>query len=309
MIISVFWSVKVLYYIKDIAMRLAVLSGFIVLCLFPSFVFASVGQLTQVSGLVNVYSQQSRAWVNGHSGLMVSAGDRLKTSNNGAAILSYDDGSELRINRSSSLQFLASGYRLRYGNTWVRFVKQGKHFRTITPNAVVSVRGTIYTVEVKRDFASVVADWKKTVARAPFVSDAPKAHVASSSLLLSLLRGSGTVSTVNVHRGKVAVSSVDTSGTDAVGAETMLTKGMGLYVSSNGVSVPENYAKSVEKVWSTDFEKQLKVPSTYLQQGQTTPGKFFAPDMNRGERLRFLGESPVVEPAMVEPAVLEPIAK
>ena len=269
MIITVFWQVllsfsdleffvsfvTVVYNSKDIAMRLAALLGFCVLCLLPSSAYASIGHLSQVSGLVKVYSHQSRAWLNGRSGQPVSPGDRVRTSENGAAILSYNDGSELRINRSTSLQFVAAGYRLRCGNTWVRFVKQGNNFRTITPNAVVSVRGTIYTVEVKRNLASIMADWKKTVSGASFVPGAPKAHVASSSLLLSILAGSGTVSTVNVHRGKVAVLPVVSTGAVSTESETVLTKGMGLYVSSKGISSPANFDESVTKVWSSDFDE------------------------------------------------------
>lgn len=281
--------------IKDILMRLVAITGFFLLCLLPAFVCASTGHLTQVSGLVSVYSSQSGEWVNGSSGLAISPGDRVKTSENGAAILSYSDGSELRINKSSSIQILAAGYRLRYGNTWVRFVKQGNHFRTITPNAVVSVRGTIYTVEVKRDFASIVSDWKATVGKAPFIADAPKAHVASSSLLLSLLSGAGTVSSVNVYRGTVAVSSVSDNGTESVGKETLVTKGLGLYVSGNGISVPENYDISTEKIWGSDFNEQLKIPAGSSRKVRTIPVKHDVNPKGSGKTFKLLGVSPLTE--------------
>ena len=273
-------------------MRLLIFSFSLAFFLCSGLAHAAIGHLSQVSGLVKVYQAKEHTWVNGRSGISISPGDRVRTTNSGAAILSYEDGSELKINNSSSVQFLSSGYRLRYGNTWVRFVKQGNKFRTITPNAVVSVRGTIYTVEVKRNVSSVIADFQKNVSNVPFVQDTPKAHIASSSLLLSLLNGAGTVSTINVQRGKVAVSTLSDFQNNNRDKETLLTKDLGLFVSSKGVSIPKKSNKNLTKIWGQDFTNRLKVPvETNNSDLAPLPDRFFTPDSKDQKGFKLLGET------------------
>ena len=170
----------------------------------PLALAASV-RLVEVSGLIEVLRPGAKAWQPCSSGSSINPGDRLRCNDSGAASLLYADGTQLKIKGKTLIQLLESGYRLKHGYTWVRVVRQGTKFRTLTPNAVVSVRGTIYSVSAHRQASAVSQDFINAARSSQFTAAIPKAHLASGSLLLAMLGQMGCTSKVKVFRGKVAV--------------------------------------------------------------------------------------------------------
>ena len=170
-----------------------------------SLILAASVRLVEVSGLIEVLRPKASVWQPCSSGSSINPGDRLRCNASGAASLLYADGTQLKLKGKTFIQLLESGYRLKHGHTWVRVIRQGTKFRTITPNAVVSVRGTIYSVSSHRQSKAVSQDFINAARSSQFTAAIPRAHLASGSLLLAMLGQVGQTSTVKVFRGKVAV--------------------------------------------------------------------------------------------------------
>ena len=107
--------------------------------------------LVQHKGEVEVLDLATNSWraIRGQENL--NFGDRIRTGANGDASLEYaHEQVALRIKADSTLQVLdKQTLRVFAGNTWVSVKKKGTVFRTETPNAIASVRGTKYSVDVK----------------------------------------------------------------------------------------------------------------------------------------------------------------
>jgi hypothetical protein len=97
-----------------------------------------------------VYDLATSSWraVTGQENL--TFGDRIRTGAGGLASLEYtNEQVALRIKAGSTCQVLdRQTLRVFAGNAWVRVRRKGTAFRTETPNAIASVRGTKYSVEV-----------------------------------------------------------------------------------------------------------------------------------------------------------------
>jgi hypothetical protein len=107
--------------------------------------------LVQHSGEVEVYDAATGNWraIMGMENL--NHGERVRTGPTGVASLEYKNPSvALRIKPNTVLQVLnAQTLRMFAGNAWVSVKRKGTIFRTETPNAIASVRGTKYSVEVQ----------------------------------------------------------------------------------------------------------------------------------------------------------------
>lgn len=107
--------------------------------------------LVQHQGDVEVLDLATNQWraIRGQENL--NFGDRLRTGATGEASLEYRNPPvALRIKPESTLQVVdRQTLRVFAGNTWVSVKKKGTVFRTETPNAIASVRGTKYSVEVR----------------------------------------------------------------------------------------------------------------------------------------------------------------
>lgn len=107
--------------------------------------------LVQHQGDVEVLDLATNQWRAIHGQENLNFGDRVRTGNSGVASLEYrKEQVALRIKPQSTLQVLdKQTLRVYAGNTWVSVKKKGTIFRTETPNAIASVRGTKYSVDVK----------------------------------------------------------------------------------------------------------------------------------------------------------------
>jgi hypothetical protein len=84
----------------------------------------------------------------------LSTGDRIKTDTATRALLFYRDCGRLKVLPDTEIQIISSGIRIKKGSTWIKIFKEGTNFAAHTPNAVASVRGTVYTVEYSEDALS-----------------------------------------------------------------------------------------------------------------------------------------------------------
>jgi len=131
---------------------------------------AAVGKLQVDIGVVLIKGQgQSDEWTLVDDSVNLSIGDRISTKKAARAWVTLHKRGRLTLQASTDVQILDQGLRLRQGATWIKIVKRGDKFRVETPNAVASVRGTVYTVAVSENLppATHVNVFEGTVAVAP----------------------------------------------------------------------------------------------------------------------------------------------
>ena len=87
------------------------------------------------------------------------AGDLLETLIDSKAILTYSDGTNMRIKERTLIEVQPMSIRVFKGKTWYKFTKRGTEFRIETPSLVAGIRGTEFEVAVssrKKTSVSVV---------------------------------------------------------------------------------------------------------------------------------------------------------
>lgn len=235
-------------------MRHVVLLATVITLAMAGTVLAAPVQLVEVSGVLQLQRTGTGSWDACSSGVAVSPGDCLRTAEGGAACLVYADGTRLKIKGSTEIQLLASGYRLRYGATWVRVVKQGSRFVTMTPNAVVSVRGTVYSVTADRGAARLGQGLTDAMRSGSFLRSLPRAHVAGGSVLLGLLDRATCVSSVRVYRGVVGVAPLSPAGGEG-DAEMLVTAGHAMDVTGAATSASRLLDVDDYKEWGIGFRR------------------------------------------------------
>jgi len=127
----------------------------------PSPTLASHCTLSILSGNAEVQKPESGSWKNGSDGMTLVAGTRIKTSADSHALLTFFEGSTLKLepNTDIEIQKLESNEQQSttiivkqwLGKTWSRVVKMadpGSQYEIETPSAVAAVRGTLFTTEV-----------------------------------------------------------------------------------------------------------------------------------------------------------------
>lgn len=103
---------------------------------------------------VDLLRNGSKSWQRVDKDLHLGFGDRIRTGDGSKALLFYRDSGRLKILPQSDVQVLALGVRIKQGGTWIKIFKKGTNFAAETPNAVASVRGTVYTVEYDEEALS-----------------------------------------------------------------------------------------------------------------------------------------------------------
>ena len=103
---------------------------------------------------VSLMRNGTSTWRDVSGDVQLGFGDRIRTGKDTKALLFYRDSGRLKVLPNTDMQILAQGVRLKYGGTWIKIFKKGTKFAAETPNAVASVRGTVYTVQYDEEALS-----------------------------------------------------------------------------------------------------------------------------------------------------------
>ncbi|MFH1169380.1 MAG: FecR domain-containing protein [Chloroflexota bacterium] len=136
----------------------------------PPAALASQCTLSILSGSAEVQKSGSDSPKPGADGMTLSAGDRVKTPPGSYALLTFFEGSTLRLEPETDveIQQIDSGdgqapniiLKQWIGRTWSRVVKMadpGSHYEINTPSATAIVRGTLFATEVDATGSTRVA--------------------------------------------------------------------------------------------------------------------------------------------------------
>ena len=135
-----------------------------------SYALASKCTLSILSGSVEVIIPGIIDTQPGTDGMTLDAGNRVKTSPDSAALLTFFDGSTLKLEpgtdieieqleRNDDQQTITIVLKQWTGETWSHVVKmadRGSHYEIKTPSAVALVRGTQFLTEVDEAGATKV---------------------------------------------------------------------------------------------------------------------------------------------------------
>ncbi|HPT44428.1 MAG TPA: FecR family protein [Candidatus Rifleibacterium sp.] len=87
------------------------------------------------------------------------SGDLLETLRESKAVLTYTDGTTMRIKERTLVEVQPMSIKVFKGKTWYKFTKRGSEFKIETPTLIAGIRGTEFEVTVtsrKRSAVSVV---------------------------------------------------------------------------------------------------------------------------------------------------------
>jgi len=209
-------------------------------------------------GRVQIMRRGSMDWVDAEPGDRIGYEDRVRTGEGSSVRLEYPDRAWLRIRPQSLVQVLDQAVRVFQGRTWIKVQKKGSRFEARTPNAVASVRGTIYSVAVERqelDRERLLQLAREGAAQAaldsaasPGGSNAPLSAAGAPLDMAAYLRQtllSSFRTEVKVYESTVAVSPLDPR-TGAPVSESLVPEGQGTQVHGTEVAAlaplsPEDY--------------------------------------------------------------------
>jgi hypothetical protein len=115
-----------------------------------------VASLTFLEGTVSIFNENDFTWVKVKLNEPIYVGDRIKTSEDTRTVVTYDDGTSLKIKEKTELIIKNSGIDVFDGQLWVHFIKtEDKNFEVKTPTLVAGVRGTKFEVRANKNNSSV----------------------------------------------------------------------------------------------------------------------------------------------------------
>jgi hypothetical protein len=131
---------------------------------------ASQCTLSVFSGSIEIQAAEETSWQQGADGMTLSAGDRIRTAANSSALLTFFEGSTIKLEPETDVQIQqverAQDESVRItlkqwlGRTWSRVVKMagpGSHYEIETPSATAVVRGTLFSTSVDEAGSTEVA--------------------------------------------------------------------------------------------------------------------------------------------------------
>lgn len=130
---------------------------------------SSQGTVSVLSGHVSVQDPSTGIWRDAEDGMVVDTGMRVRTGQDSNAMLTFFDGSTIRLEGDSDVQVerivRADGQSTEIvlkqwlGRTWSRVAKKAdpaSKYEIQTPSTYALVRGTLFEVEVDEDGSTVV---------------------------------------------------------------------------------------------------------------------------------------------------------
>ena len=125
-----------------------------------------MGEIKSVIGTVLIKSGTYGDTIEAFSGCGLCKGDTLQTIEDSKALVEWNDGSQLYINKETELDFHISSYplTLRIGEIFSMMNLQKAVFKIKTPSVVLSVIGTDFDTEVNKDEQTTLRVLKGKVA-------------------------------------------------------------------------------------------------------------------------------------------------
>lgn len=227
-------------------------------------------------GLVEVMRKGSITWTLAHTGDRIDFEDRVRTAPGATVRLVYPDRAWIKVREGSLVQVLDEAVRVFQGDTWIKVEKTGSRFEARTPNAVASVRGTMYSVHVRRsamDQEEVLRLAAERTAKSigenlPSHTSLAQASTLGAQVALArhiwqeLLNSFET--DVKVYESTVAVAPLDPE-SGAPGSELLVHAGQGLQVNGPQLASIRGLTPQDYRTW------KLPVPEAVLASQTTRP--------------------------------------
>lgn len=160
----------------------------------------TTGKLTKVVGKVWVQAPNA-ADAAASAGAAIEAGSRIRTGADGVAEITFEDGTQVQVQASSSMQLSKSKREVKktsvvlfFGKLWSRVTRSGGdvNYEIKTPNATCGVRGTEFTTTVSDDGTARVKVDQGKVAVAEADGDSSSSEVAPGQQVDADESGVGT---------------------------------------------------------------------------------------------------------------------
>lgn len=224
-------------------------------------------------GRVEVMRKGNLAWEAIRPGDRVGYEDRIRTASEASARLEYPDRTYVRIKSQSLVQILDQALRVYQGDTWIKVEKKGSRFEARTPNAVASVRGTIFAVKVDRaplDRAEILRIAEQGATDGTLGTAGTNAPLSATGTPLTLahhLRATllkGFKTEVSVFESVVAVSPVDPRSGVTL-SEVLLKQGQATSVAGTELAAVRPLEAREYYAWN------LPPPADVLARGEAVP--------------------------------------
>jgi len=221
----------------------------------PSPALASGCTLSIFSGSVEVQVPEGNG-KQGADGMTLDIGTRVRTASDASALLTFFDGSTLKLEPGTDIEIQQLKYdeeksitivlKQWMGRTWSRVEKMadaGSHYEIETPSACAVVRGTLFTTEVDATGATTVATTQGLVSvvaqgEEVYLPADQQTHVESGAAPAQSFASPRPTSEIIINIDAPAIGSV----IDPTGASTGLIQG-GLSINqisgSRSLSSPE----------------------------------------------------------------------
>ena len=204
----------------------------------PSPALASGCTLSILSGSVEVQAPEGNG-KQGADGMTLDIGTRVRTASDASALLTFFDGSTLKLEPGTDIEIQQLKYdeekaitivlKQWMGRTWSRVEKMadaGSHYEIETPSASAVVRGTLFATEVDAAGATTVATTEGLVSveaqgEEVYVPASEQTHVESGAVPSKSSASPPPVTQIIINVDAPAIGSV----IDPSGASTGLLQG------------------------------------------------------------------------------------
>jgi len=126
--------------------------------------------ITRISGVVTVLPEGSNTWTEVEVDAQLRSGDRIRTSNNSSAVVTFFEGSVIELKSNTEIGITELIIEVGPKSTTIsleqaigttinrvqKLVDTASSYEIKTPSAVAAVRGTEYEVEVLSDSTTTV---------------------------------------------------------------------------------------------------------------------------------------------------------